>query len=54
MSQATVDQQIARRRAAMWMFVVLVLGVVGLAAALILPSRFCLMMTLCVVSFSRR
>ncbi len=35
MSQSTVDLQTARRRAAMWMFVILVVGVGALVAALI-------------------
>ena len=35
MSQPTVDHQTARRRAAMWMFVFLIAGVVGLVIALI-------------------
>ena len=35
MSQKTVDHQTARRRAAMWMFGILMLGVVGLVLALI-------------------
>ena len=35
MEQKTVDQQTARRRAAMWMFATLILGVVGLVVALI-------------------
>ena len=35
MSQPTVDHQSARRRTAMWMFIVLVLGVLGLVIALI-------------------
>ena len=35
MSQKVVDNQTARRRAAMWMFGILVLGVVGLMLALI-------------------
>lgn len=35
MAQTTVDHQSARRRAAMWMFVALVLGVVSLVVALI-------------------
>ena len=35
MSQKVVDHQTARRRATMWMFGILVLGVVGLMLALI-------------------
>ena len=35
MSQKGVDHQIARRRAAMWMFGILIFGVVGLMLALI-------------------
>ena len=35
MSQPTVDHQSARRRTAMWMFIVLVLGVLGLVISLI-------------------
>ena len=35
MSQSTVDHQTARRRAVLWMFGILVSGVVGLVLALI-------------------
>jgi branched-subunit amino acid ABC-type transport system permease component len=39
MSQKVVDHQTARRRAAMWIFGILVFGVVGLMLALILSVR---------------
>ena len=39
MSQEAVDHKTARRRAAMWMFGILVFGVVGLMLALILSVR---------------
>ena len=40
MSQTTVDHQTARRKTAMWMFVILVFGVVILVAALVDSTRF--------------
>ena len=40
MSQQTTDHQAARRRAAMWMFIILVSGVVGLVIALIVSVSF--------------
>ena len=39
MSQEAVDHKTARRRSAMWMFGILVFGVVGLMLALILSVR---------------
>ena len=39
MAQTTTDQQSARRKAVMWMFVGLLLGVVGLVVALIFAAH---------------
>jgi hypothetical protein len=40
MSESAVDHQTARRKTAMWMFVILVFGVVILVAVLVGSTRF--------------
>lgn len=39
MTEKTTDHQTARRRAVMWMFGILILGVVGLVGALIFAAN---------------